>query len=253
MEKIRAVKIDKGIIKTGTAKRKAIMETVSPTPDYRTSYPTYMDRRCIIGFLNSDLLLEKISKDISKYENIKYCIQKNPELKSLLNTYGLNIKNCDFVNFPTKTDEHMKQTALIAGKICDNLGINTIRKAKVIKAARLHDIGKIFIPSGILNKKGRLTGEEKSVMDVHAKLGHKLLETLNIDNETLDLIKNHHSYNGNSSIEQQIVSASDIFSALTENSRTYRNAASAEDAIKEISSPKYGFSKEVIEALKKSI
>ena len=45
-------------------------------------------------------------------------------------------------------------------------------------ASPLHDIGKISIPNEILNKPGKLTEEEKRIMQDHAVIGAKMLENL---------------------------------------------------------------------------
>ena len=225
-------------------RHKVITEAI-PQPTYRDL--TYKDCRSI-GILNPTFLIESLSSDLSKCENIEALVKKNSELKKLLKKYNLTIKNRGY-NSQLYTNDHMKQTAILAGKICDNIGVR-VDRARVIKAARLHDVGKIFIPSEILNKPDKLTPEERKIMDVHSELGHKLLETLKIDSKTLDLIKNHHNYNENSSLEQQVVSAADIYTALTEE-RPYKKSASKKQALEIVSG--YGFSKEVIDALKKAV
>ena len=225
-------------------RHKVITETI-PQPTYREL--TYNDCRSI-GILNPTFLIESLSTDLSKCENIEALVKKNPELKRLLKKYKLTIKNRGY-NSQLYTNDHMKQTALLASKICDSIN-KKVDRTRIIKAARLHDVGKIFIPSEILNKPDKLTPEERKIMNVHAELGHKLLETLKIDSKTLELIKNHHNYNENSSLEQQIVSAADIYTALTEE-RPYKKSTSKERALEIVST--YGFSNDVINALKKAV
>ena len=243
MEKIIPVN-NKGKVNNYTIKHIAISDTV-PRPTYREL--SYADSRCI-GNLNPTFLIENLSTDLSKCENIENLVNKNFELKRLLKNYNLNIKNRGY-NSQLYTNDHMKQTAILAGKICDSFGTR-INRARVIKAARLHDVGKIFIPSEILNKPDTLTDKEREIMNVHAELGYKLLETLRIESQTLDLIKNHHNCNHNSSFEQQIVSAADIYTALTEE-RPYKKSTPKEQALKIVS--ENDFSKEVIDALKKAV
>ena len=247
MERVTRVNLNsrEKVKNSGKDVRHKVITEAIPQPTYREL--TYNDCRSI-GILNPTFLIESLSSDLSKCENVESLVKKNPELKKLLKKYNLTIKNRGY-NSQLYTNDHMKQTAILASKICDSF-VGRVDKARVIKAARLHDVGKIFIPSKILNKPDKLTAEERKIMDVHAELGHKLLETLKIDSKTLDLIKNHHNYNENSSVEQQIVSASDIYTALTEE-RPYKKSTSKEQALEIVSN--YGFSKEVINALKKAI
>ena len=51
----------------------------------------------------------------------------------------------------------------------------------VIKAAPMHDIGKIATPDSILQKPGKLTDEEYTVIKQHTRLGYDLLRKNNID------------------------------------------------------------------------
>ena len=249
MEKIIPLQINKGRVSSGISFRQKAIEDATPTPTYRDS--NRIDCRCI-AITNPSVLLDKISNDLSTFDNIATLVRNNPRLRNLLQEHNLEISKGDYINFASYTDKHMKQTARLAGRICNELNIPKEKKANIIKAARLHDIGKIFIPANILNKPDSFTDNERKIMDVHAELGHALLETLKINPETLDLIKHHHTYNPDASIEQQIVSAADVYTALREL-RPYKSQKSVKEALDEVSSPKYGFSKEVIEAVKRAV
>jgi putative two-component system response regulator len=56
-------------------------------------------------------------------------------------------------------------------------------------AAALHDIGKIFIPDNILQKRGKLTIEEEKVLESHAELGAKNLSEAYAQSEYNDFLK----------------------------------------------------------------
>ena len=145
MERVIEVKLNKGrVIQDKAVRRKVITEAL-PQPTYRDL--SYDDCRSI-GNLNPTFLIESLSSDLSKCENIEALVKKNPELKKLLKNYNLTIKNRGY-NSQLYTNDHMKQTALLSSKICDSIGFR-VDRARVIKAARLHDVGKIFIPSSII-------------------------------------------------------------------------------------------------------
>ena len=101
----------------------------------------------------------------------------------------------------------------------------------------LHDLGKVLIPSKILNKPAKLNTKEREIMNIHSTLGYELLKTQNINEETLDLVKYHHQnlkrsgypalVEGHtpSDIGVQIISTADKYSALRE-ARVYRRKLS---------------------------
>ncbi len=122
--------------------------------------------------------------------------------------------------------------------------------ALISTAAALHDIGKIGIPGEILNKPGRLTDEEFTIMKTHSMLGATMLEKLPVhQNEPLvkaayEICRWHHErYDGRGypdglvgdqiPISAQIVALADVYDALT-SERVYKKAFSHEIAIQMI-------------------
>ena len=100
-------------------------------------------------------------------------------------------------------------------------------------AAMLHDFGKVLIPAEILNKTGSLTPEEHRIMDLHSELGYQLLKNTGVNNEVLNLVRNHHNTSGNNyipDINLQILNLADKYSALTEK-RVYKEAYSPKKAL----------------------
>jgi putative two-component system response regulator len=110
-------------------------------------------------------------------------------------------------------------------------------------SSTMHDVGKIGIADDILLKPGKLTSEERAVMETHASIGHDILAGSGA--ELLDLAATialtHHERvdgtgypNGLSGtdipVEGRIVAVADVFDALTSD-RCYRKAFSVEKAI----------------------
>lgn len=111
-------------------------------------------------------------------------------------------------------------------------------------AGMLHDIGKIGVPEGILNKPGKLTPEEFEVMKKHPFYGGEILAPLPELKESLLGVKYHHErYDGKGYPEglkgdeipiiAMIVAVADIYDAMTTD-RPYRKALSREVTIDEI-------------------
>ena len=118
-------------------------------------------------------------------------------------------------------------------------------------ASALHDIGKITIPDEILNKPGRLTAEEFTIMKGHSMAGANMLEQLPIDQKDDPLVKtayeicrwHHERYDGGGypdglkgeeiPISAQAVALADVYDALT-SERCYKDAYSHDKAIEMI-------------------
>lgn len=123
-------------------------------------------------------------------------------------------------------------------------------------ASSLHDIGKIAISNEILNKPGRLTEEEKRIMQDHSVLGAKMLENLFFyKNEPLvkyvcEICRYHHErYDergypdglvGNEiPISAQVVSIVDAYDAFI-SERVYKETIDGKAALKMIQEGKCG-------------
>lgn len=120
----------------------------------------------------------------------------------------------------------------------------------ICNASSLHDIGKIAIPSKILNKPGRLTKEEFDIMKTHSMEGAKLLkEVPERENEPLikvgyEICRWHHErYDGGGypdglkgdeiPITAQVVALADVYNALRQD-RVYKKAFSHEKTMEMI-------------------
>ena len=89
---------------------------------------------------------------------------------------------------------HTSRMAQYAGAIAQAYGFNAERKAQLIAAAPLHDIGMISIPDSMLMKLHNLEPEEEELMRLHTVIGHKLLqhESLPLMNLAAEIALAHH-------------------------------------------------------------
>lgn len=111
----------------------------------------------------------------------------------------------------------------------------------------LHDIGKTKVPLSILNKPGRLTDEEFSIMKKHSVFGYHMIKERNEFNEEICMavLQHHEKLNGSGyplgfppekiTTYARILSVSDIYDALV-TERPYKNAFSPRDAVEMIMS-----------------
>src|SRR6267143_2067314 len=111
-------------------------------------------------------------------------------------------------------------------------------------AAKVHDIGKIRIPDSILLKPGKLSAEERRVMETHPRLGFQILRAFSEYAKVLDLVLTHHErYDGlgypNGTVGRrllliaQVIPVADSLDAMT-SARAYRSARTWESALEEL-------------------
>lgn len=90
------------------------------------------------------------------------------------------------------TQGHSDRVKNLCLRLADKLGLSVSDKDILRKGALLHDIGKISIPDGILNKPSGLTAEEFEVMKTHPTQGVKIVQPLENLQELIPLIRWHH-------------------------------------------------------------
>jgi putative two-component system response regulator len=134
--------------------------------------------------------------------------------------------------------ERVSQYAMMLGRA---LGLSAQQLDGLRKAGVVHDIGKIAIPDAILLKPGKLTSEERKVMETHAEVGYELLQPMRTFGDSLSAVRFHHERlngsgyplglrGGQVPITAQIVAVVDVYDALT-NDRVYRKAMSRTEAL----------------------
>ena len=111
-------------------------------------------------------------------------------------------------------------------------------------ASLLHDAGKIDIPTNILTKTKKLTAEEYQIIKKHPIRGVEIIRPLEFIKPVIPIMLHHHErYDGSGypsglkkkqiPIEARIMAVADAFDAMT-SGRPYRNTASLNEAIEEI-------------------
>ncbi|HQO05102.1 MAG TPA: HD-GYP domain-containing protein [Fervidobacterium sp.] len=144
----------------------------------------------------------------------------------------------------TYTKGHSKNVATIASLIAEKLGLNDELIRKTYWAALVHDVGKIVVPSSILNKESKLTIEEFEVIKKHPVYGHDFLSTSPELRDLARYVFHHHErwdgkgYPAGISGEEiplisRIIMVADSWDAMRSD-RPYRKGLSKEKAMEEI-------------------
>ncbi len=141
------------------------------------------------------------------------------------------------------TGRHIERVSVTAAALADWCGFVVDPTPALRLAAALHDVGKIGIPDWVLLKAGRLTPDERTIIERHCELGHALLcgSTSPVLLLAASVALNHHErWDGNGypnrrrgeeiPLEARITAVADVFDALTRN-RVYRAALPLETAI----------------------
>jgi len=142
------------------------------------------------------------------------------------------------------TFQHSLRVAVYAHAIARKLGLSPSEIELVEVAAKVHDIGKIRIPDSVLLKPGKLTPEERRVMEKHPRLGYDILRPFSEYEKVLDLVLSHHErYDGlgypNATVGRrllliaQVIPVADSLDAMT-SARAYRPARAWDAALEEL-------------------
>jgi putative nucleotidyltransferase with HDIG domain len=155
------------------------------------------------------------------------------------------------------TRGHCERVASYACVLAENLGYQETELFWFRIGAILHDVGKIAVPSEILNKPGKLTSEERIVMEGHARAGADLLRDIEFPRDILPLVRSHHErWDGRGypdrlageaiPMDARILRVADVFDALTSD-RPYRQGLTRADALAIMREDVGGFDPDVLE------
>jgi PAS domain S-box-containing protein/putative nucleotidyltransferase with HDIG domain len=138
------------------------------------------------------------------------------------------------------TGGHCQRLAVYSKTIAEALGLGR-REVEIIRfGAALHDVGKIVVPDGILNKPGSLTREEYEVIKRHSRDGGRICQRIGFLQKAYPIVYHHHErWDGNGypdglageqiPMAARIVAVADAFDAMTSD-RPYRKGMPIEEA-----------------------
>jgi putative nucleotidyltransferase with HDIG domain len=134
------------------------------------------------------------------------------------------------------TQGHCQRVADLASGLAERSGVESRSMFWFRLGALLHDIGKIIVPTEVLNKSGPLTEEEWVLMKKHTEVGYDMVADVDFPGEVPAMIRSHHErWDGTGYPDglreekipatARILCIADVYDALT-TTRPYRVALS---------------------------
>jgi putative nucleotidyltransferase with HDIG domain len=132
------------------------------------------------------------------------------------------------------TAGHSAAVAVYARDIAQRLGLDEKQVELAHLCGLLHDIGKVGLPPGLLEKPGRLTLSERRAMEEHSAIGERILKNVEDYRDISRIVRHHHErvdgngYPDGLSLDaipliSRIVAVADAYNAMT-SGRPYREA-----------------------------
>jgi diguanylate cyclase (GGDEF)-like protein len=139
---------------------------------------------------------------------------------------------------------HADEVAAYVVAVANRLGLEPRQREELVYSSLLHDVGKIGISERILLKPAELTPEERSVVQLHPRIGYRLVQQVPALRSTQMAILHHHErWDGDGypaglraeeiPLDARIIAVADAFSAMTAD-RPYRRRMSLDEACAEL-------------------
>ena len=148
--------------------------------------------------------------------------------------------------------------------LAKQLGLDDAQTRSCGMAGLLHDLGKVAMPTDVLNKPGKLTDAEYAVMQTHPTEGFKMLKASpNVDMVAQDVVLHHHEKMDGSgypeglkgdeiSLYAKMGAVCDVYDAITSN-RPYKTGWDPAESLRKMAEWTGHFDKKVFQAFVKSM
>jgi putative nucleotidyltransferase with HDIG domain len=164
--------------------------------------------------------------------------------QSILNSKDALISLARIKNKDEYTYLHSLAVSALCISFADHLGLDSKKIKQIGIGGLLHDIGKVKVPIGILNKPGALTEKEFEIMKQHVNHGNCILQQTKIDETSVSVTAHHHErLNGTGypdglkgdqiSFFGQMAAVVDIYDALT-SERCYKRSIPPTHALRKL-------------------
>ena len=186
-------------------------------------------------------LIEKLEKKVTNLEESK------KQVKHLFDDIIISIGKITEIKDPS-TAGHQQRISKLSVAIAHELDLPKDKIEGIRMASLLHDVGKICIPTDILNRPGKLSEIEYNLIKTHPQAGHDILKSIDFSYPVARIILQHHErLNGSGYpqglksedilLEAKIIGVADVVGAMS-SERPYRPAFGIDETLKKISKNK---------------
>jgi HD-GYP domain-containing protein (c-di-GMP phosphodiesterase class II) len=218
------------------------------------AFPAYRDPAALLLLLPMVLIVARVGRERE---------EKNDKVLELKNAYqGTTYLLGDMIEADDAyTGSHSRDVVELVLSVAERLGLDADAQRMAEFTALLHDVGKLRIPTEIINKPGPLDDDERALMNTHTILGQEMLERAGgLLGEVGPYVRAcHEHWDGKgypdgllgdaTPLVARIVCTCDAWSAMTTD-RSYRKALSLEAATEELRRcARTQFDPEVVDAL----
>jgi PAS domain S-box-containing protein/putative nucleotidyltransferase with HDIG domain len=185
-----------------------------------------------------------VTRDISERKRSKEKLQKSYDklrdtMIATVNTLASTVEMRD-----PYTAGHQRRVTILACAMAEEMGLTEEQFDGLRMAGLVHDIGKFSVPVEILNKPGRISETEFSIIKHHAQAGYNILKEIEFPWPVAQIVLQHHERldgsgypqglkNGGIMLEAKILAVADVVEAMASH-RPYRPALGIDAALEEI-------------------
>jgi diguanylate cyclase (GGDEF)-like protein/PAS domain S-box-containing protein len=193
-----------------------------------------------LGTATKYTMLDRVEDVFNKAEDRMY--KQKSEEKNNINNPILSSLIERFLNNGYEEEEHLVRVRELSLKFGNKLGLSDNLIHKLFLLAEFHDIGRLTVSSGILQKRGELNKGDLEELDKHIEAGYNIAKNFKILNPISELILYHHeNWDGSGypiglrgkeiPLLSRVLRIIDAYDIMV-NGRPYRQAISKEEAIK---------------------
>jgi putative nucleotidyltransferase with HDIG domain len=195
------------------------------------------NREALEALNRSHALFTRLQAQAEQADIDQRIAELEQDFLSLVRFWGESIEAKD-----RYTMGHCARVAEYACRIAERAGRLTEREMVWFRmGAFLHDVGKTEVPEEILNKPGRLTDEERALMERHTVIGDEMLAPVEFPWDIRPMVRSHHErWDGRGYPDRlaaeaipysaRILRIADVFDALT-TARSYRRPLTPDEAM----------------------
>ncbi len=140
--------------------------------------------------------------------------------------------------------EHLAEVAILSRAVGREMGLSGEELETMVRAAELHDVGKVAVPDAILQKRSELEPNERQIIERHCEVGERILAAAPAMGPVARIVRSSHErYDGRGypdrragsqiPVGARIIAVCDAFHAMTSN-RPYGRAIDTDEALAEL-------------------